>query len=82
MVQPPLTSSQFVAISSSSTHIGTTISDLALLAYPLPLAQRTGLEISVHANGDVSIIEDDSFTRSKEPTLGEPYLEETFFKEL
>ena len=42
---PPLTSLLFVSPSFSSTPIVTSISDLTLLASPLPLAQCTGLEI-------------------------------------
>ena len=50
-----------------------------LLVSPLPLAQCTGLEICDISRGDVSVLEDDSFSWSKELTLVAPHLEEAPF---
>ena len=48
-----------------TSAIGTSISDLTLLASPLPLDQCIGLEKGKPSRGDVSVIADDSFDRSK-----------------
>ena len=71
-----MTSSSFVAPSFPSTPIGTTVSVLTLLASPLPLAQCTGLETDESFRDDVSILEDDLLTWSKEPTLLESRLQQ------
>ena len=71
-----LTSSSLVAPSSTSTRMRTTVSALTLHAFPLPLAQCTGLEMVEPYKGDVVVLEDDFPTWSKEPILVESYLEE------
>jgi len=71
---PPLTSLPLVAPFFSNTHMDTSVSDLTLLASPLPLAQYTGLEMSEISRVDVSVLEDDSFDQSKKLCLVEPYL--------
>jgi len=65
----------------SSTPIDTIVSDLALLASPLSLAQCIGLEMGEPSSGDVSIIEGDSLNKSNELCLVEPFLEEDPFDE-
>ena len=79
---PPLASSLVVAPSSRSTTIGATISTLTLHAFPLPLAQYTGLEMGEPFRGDVRVLEHDFPTWSKEPTLVESHFEEAPFVEL
>jgi len=59
----------------------TSVSDLTLLASPLPLAQCKGLEMGEISRGDVSDIEDVSLVRLKELTLVEPLCEEAPFEE-
>jgi len=58
LFDPPLTSLPPVAPSFSSTPVATSVSDSTLLAYPLPLAQCTGLEMDDISTGDVSVPED------------------------
>jgi len=81
----PLTSLPFVALSSSSTLIATSVSDLTLvvsaLPFPLPLTQCMELEMGRHSRGDVSVIEDGSLDQLIKLCLVEPYLEETPFEE-
>jgi len=57
-LDPPLTSLLLIAPSFSNTPIDTIVSDLALLASPLPLAQCIGLEMGDFSRGDVSAIAD------------------------
>jgi len=71
---PPSTSLPFVAPSSSSTLVDTTIGPSASLASLLPLAQCMELEMGEPSSGATSVTEDDSRARSKEPILIEPYL--------
>ena len=82
MVDPPLTYSPLVALSSSSTPIVTTPSDPTLLASPFPLAQCTELEMGGTSGVDGSVLEDASPLWSEEFTVVEPHLEETPFVEL
>jgi len=77
----PLSSLPRVAPSFSSTLVATSLSDSTLLAYPLPLAQCTGLERGEISINDVSVLEDDSLSWSKELTLVEKHLEEVPFAE-
>jgi len=49
----------FVALSLSSTPRDTTIGDLTLLAFSLPLAQCTVLEMDESYKGDASFVNDD-----------------------
>jgi len=81
LFDPLLTSVPLVALSFSSTSIATSVSDSTLLAYPLPLAQCIGLKMGEISRGDVSVLEDDSLSCSKELTLVEPHLEEAPFVE-
>ena len=67
--------------SFSSSPIATSVSDSTLLAYPSPVAQCTGLEMGDISIGDVSVLEDDSLSWSKELTLVKPHLEEAPFEE-
>jgi len=78
---PPLSSWPLVAPSFSSIPIATSVSDSTLLAYPLPLAQCMGLEMGETCRGDVSVLEVDSLSWSKQLTLIEPHLEEAPFAE-
>jgi len=73
---PLLTSSSLFAPSSTSTPISTNINALALHASTLPLAQCTRLEMGELYRGDVTVLEYDFSTWSKEPILVEPHLEE------
>ena len=52
---PPLTSLPFVTLSFSTTPVAT-VSDLSLLASPLPLAQCAALEMGETSRGDVSVL--------------------------
>ena len=79
MFDPPLTSLPLVAPSFSSTPVATSVSDSTLLASPLFVAQCMGLEMGEISRGDVSVLEDDSLSWSKELTLVEPHLEEASF---
>ena len=62
MFDSPLISLLLVAPSFSSTPIATSVSELALLASPLPLAQCTRLEMGENSSGDVSVLENDSLS--------------------
>ena len=62
---PSLTSLPFVALSSSTTPIDSTVSDLPLLASHVRLAQCTGLEMGEPFGGDGSIVEDDHLLDEK-----------------
>ena len=75
----PLSSLPLVVPSFSSTPVATSVSDSTLLAYLLPLAQCTGLEMGDISSGDVSVLEDDSLSWSKELTLVAPHHEEAPF---
>jgi len=79
---PPLISLLFVVPSFSSTPLDIIISDLTLLAFPIPLAQCIGLEMDEFSKTDASVIEDDFLAWSKELTLVEPSLEQIPFEEL
>jgi len=61
----PLTSLPLVVPSFSKTHIASNVSDLTLLASPLPSAQCMGLEMGETSRGDFSVQEDDSLDQSK-----------------
>ena len=65
MFDPLLTSLPLVAPSFSSTLVATNVSDLTLLASPLPLAQCMGLEMGETSRVDVRILEDASLVWSK-----------------
>jgi len=80
-LNPPLSSLPFVALTFSSTPIDTIVTNLALLASLLPLAQCTGLEMGEVFTGDATILEDALLLRSKELTLVEPFLKEAPFEE-
>ena len=75
MFDPSSTSLPFVAPSFSSIPKDTSVSDLTLLASPLPLGQGMLSEMGETSKGDVSILEDVSLLKSKELTLVEPHLE-------
>ena len=75
----PLTSLPLVVPSFCSTAIASSVNESTLLASPLPLAQRTGLEMGEISRVDVSIVEDDSLSWSKELTLIAPHLGEAPF---
>ena len=57
---PLLTPLPLVALSFSSTPIATSVSDLTLLASPLPLAWCTWLEMGEISKGNASILQDAS----------------------
>jgi len=78
---PPLSSLPLVALSFSNTLVATSVSNSTFLASPLPLAQCTGLEMGEICRGDVSVLEDDSLSWSKELILVEPHLQEAPFAE-
>ena len=69
MFDPSLNSLPLVAPSIFSTSLATGVSDLTLLASPLPVAQCTELEMGEISRSDVSVLEDDSLSWSKEPAL-------------
>ena len=56
---PPLTSYHLLLHPFLATPVATRVSDLTLLAYPLPLAQCTGLEMDEISRGNVSVLEND-----------------------
>ena len=60
VIDSPLTSLPFVALSLSSTHRDTIDGVLCLLFFPLSLAQCIGLEMGESLRGDASSVEDDS----------------------
>jgi len=82
VVDPPLTSLPFIAQSSSSTPKGITEGVLSVLSFPIPLAQRAGLEMGESSMGDASFIKDDLVDWLGELTLIDRFLEETPFEEL
>jgi len=71
---PPLTSLPFVALSFSSTLMDPSVSDLTLLASPLPLSQCMGLDLGEISRDDASDIEDVSLGWLEEITLVESCL--------
>jgi len=77
---PTLTSLPFIALSSSTNPIATSISDLVLLASPLPLAQHMGLGMGDPSRSDASVIKDDSLDQQKKLTLVEPFSKENPFE--
>ena len=77
-----MTSLIFVASSFSSTSIEISVSNLTLLASPLPLPQCTRLERGEPSKDNFSVIKDDSLARSNELTLVEPYVVEAPFEDL
>jgi len=78
----PLASLSFVISSFSSIPMDTSVSDLTLLASPLPLACCMGLEMGEISRVSASVLEDASLVWSKEPILVEPCHDEAPFEEL